>query len=77
VRDETASLFFACSGLGAGEGFKPQLVVEYLLEEDKVLRERLDFHAKGKLLRYTAKQEGRHVLPEESAAEHLHYALDE
>ena len=35
---------------------KQQLVIEYLLEENKVLREQLDIHAKGKRLRYTAKQ---------------------
>ncbi|MBN1403945.1 MAG: hypothetical protein JW942_05705 [Opitutales bacterium] len=38
---------------------KQQLVVEYLLEEHKVLREPLDIHADGKRLRYTAKQQRR------------------
>ncbi len=33
--------------------------IEFLLEENKVLREQLDIHAKGKRLRYTAKQKRR------------------
>ena len=35
---------------------KQQLVIDYLLEENKVLREQLDLHANGKRLRHTAKQ---------------------
>ncbi len=38
---------------------KQQLVIDYLLEENKVLREQLDIHANGKRLRYTAKQRRR------------------
>jgi len=38
---------------------KQQLVIEYLLEENKILREQLDIHANGKRLRYTAKQQRR------------------
>jgi len=38
---------------------KQQLVIDYLLEENKVLREQLDIHANGKRLRYTAKQQRR------------------
>ncbi len=38
---------------------KQQLVIDYLLEENKVLREQLDIHANGKRLRYTAKQKRR------------------
>jgi len=34
-------------------------IIEYLLEENKVLREQLDIHANGKRLRYTAKQQRR------------------
>ncbi len=40
---------------------KQQLVIDYLLEENKVLREQLDIHAGGKRLRYTTKQ--RRVYP--------------
>ena len=36
-----------------------QRVIEYLVEENRVLREQLDVHAKGKRIRFNAKQRRR------------------
>ena len=36
-----------------------QQVIEYLLEENRVLREQLDIHAKGKRIRFSVNQRRR------------------